>query len=147
MDNLQKLLYVTEQNIASCSAASVIGYRVLEAEYGRVVVGLDQTGHLHNPMGTLHGGVISIIADAAMGYAFSTTLAEDELFTTVELKVNFLKAVKNEAVCAESKIIKRGSKISLLECYVTDETGNLIAHATSTCTILKKKNNDGIIRK
>lgn len=146
MNNLQKLLFITEQNIASCTAASVIGYRVLEAEYGRVVVGLDQTEHLHNPMGTLHGGVISIIADAAMGYAFSTTLAEDELFTTVELKVNFLKAVKNGAVRAESKIIKPGSKISLLECYVTDEAGNLIAHATCLSTILKKKN-DGTIRK
>src|SRR5690606_12121676 len=139
MNNLQLLIKASEKNLPSCSAASVIGYRVKDAEYGRVVIGLDKTEHLHNPMGTVHGGIISPIADAAMGYALSTTLEEDELFTTVELKVNFLKAVTNKALRAEGKIIKRGANISLLECYVTDDSGNLIAHATSTCMILKKK--------
>lgn len=139
MRNLQKLAYVAEKNIPSCSAASAIGYRVLEVEEGRVMIGLDKTDHLHNPLGTVHGGIISLIADAAMSYSLSTTLDENELFTTIELKVNFLKAVTNQALKAEGKIIKRGSRISLLECNVTDEEDNLVAHSTSTCIILKKK--------
>lgn len=138
MDNLQMLILTAEKNIPSCGAAKAIGYRVLEAEYGRVVIGLEKTDHLHNPMGILHGGVISLIADAAMGYTLSTTITDDEIFSTVELKVNFLKAVKDESLRAESKIIKRGSKISLLQCNVTDESGNLIAYATSTLMIMKK---------
>lgn len=104
-----------------------------------MVIALKETEYLHNSKGTLHGGIISTVADAAMGYTMSTILEEGELFTTVELKVNFLKAVTDEAIFAESKIIKRGSKVSLLECYVKDQTGSLIAHATSTCMIIKSK--------
>ncbi|QBK26323.1 PaaI family thioesterase [Ureibacillus thermophilus] len=139
MSYLEKLIYFAQNQIPSCSAAQMIGYRVLEAEKGRVVVGLEKTENFHNPIGTVHGGIISLIADAAMGYAFSTTLAEDEISTTVELKINFLKAPTSQALRAESKIIKRGSTLGLLECSVIDEEGKLIAYATSTCIVLKKK--------
>src|SRR6202162_1920376 len=71
-----------------------IGLEDAEPSAGHVVVVL-QAGTRHfNPMGTVHGGILCDIADAAMGIAFASTLAPDESFTTVELKINFLRPVR-----------------------------------------------------
>jgi uncharacterized protein (TIGR00369 family) len=117
--------------------AEVLGFKVVEAEEGRVVIELDATERLHNPMGTLHGGILCDIADAAMGYAFSSTLADDELFTSVEIKLNFLKPIFKSKLRAEGSLIKKGSSVGLLECQIYDENDSLVAHSTSTCMILK----------
>lgn len=118
-------------------AAEVIGYRITDVEEGKVVVEMDATERLHNPMGTLHGGILCDISDAAMGSAFVTTLAEDEIFTTIEIKVNFLKPIFKSRLRAVGKLIKKGSTVGLLECHVYDEKQSLVAHSTSTCMILK----------
>ena len=82
--------------------SELIGFEVAEASEGRVAVVL-QAGTQHfNPMGTVHGGILCDIADAAMGIAFATTLAPGESFTTVELKINFLRPVRNVALRAVS---------------------------------------------
>lgn len=126
-----------EGEILGSPAAEVIGFHITDVEEGKVVVEMDATERLHNPMGTLHGGILCDIADAAMGYAFVTTLAEDELFTTIEIKLNFLKPIFKSRLRAEGKLIKKGSSIGLLECHVYDEKLSLVAHSTSTCMILK----------
>src|SRR6201981_1463178 len=73
--------------------SELIGFEVSEASEGRVAVVL-QAGRRHfNPMGTVHGGILCDIADAAMGIAFATTLSPGESFTTVELKINFFRPV------------------------------------------------------
>jgi uncharacterized protein (TIGR00369 family) len=117
--------------------ATLIGFTVAEAEAGRAVVELQATGRHANPMGTLHGGVLCDIADAAMGIAFATTLAEGESFTTLELKINFLKAVKEAKLRAEARVVRGGRTIGFIQCDVTDETGHLVARSTSTCLILR----------
>ena len=92
----------------------------------------------HNPMGTLHGGVYCDLADAAMGYAYAATLAEGETFTTVELKINFLRAVRQGKLTAEAKVVKAGSALGYVECDVTDQAGKLVARAASTCMKLRE---------
>ena len=89
-----------------------------------------------NPMGTLHGGVLCDLADAAMGVAFATTLGPGESFTTLELKINFLRPVWTGLLKAEADVISRGRTIGLVSCKITDENRRLIASATSTCMIL-----------
>ena len=91
----------------------------------------------HNPMGTLHGGVYCDLADAAMGYAYAATLAEGESFTTVELKINFLRAVREAILTAEARVVKAGSSLGYVECEVKDERGRLVAKAASTCMKLR----------
>jgi uncharacterized protein (TIGR00369 family) len=88
-------------------------------------------------MGSLHGGVLCDIADAAMGYAFASTLATDEAFTTVELKINFLRPVWKAELKAEAKVVHRGKTIGYVECEVTDEKGRLVAKSASTCIVLR----------
>ncbi len=117
--------------------AELIGFRIASVERGRAVVELDADKRHANPMGTLHGGVLCDIADAAMGLAFSSTLKDGDTSTTLELKINFLKPVWNSKLFAEARVIGGGRTVGLVECDVRDEAGKLIAHATSTCMVLK----------
>jgi uncharacterized protein (TIGR00369 family) len=88
-------------------------------------------------MGTLPGGILCDIADAAMGMAFASTLAEEESFTTVELKTNFFRPVWQTHLRAEGIVVQRGHTIGYIECIVVDEENRLIAKATSTCMVLR----------
>ena len=115
----------------------LIGLVVKAIEPGRAVFELEAGERHHNPMGTLHGGVLCDLADSAMGYAYAATLAEGETFTTVELKINFLRAVRQATLTAEATVVKAGSTLGYVECEVKDERGRLVAKAASTC--LKRK--------
>jgi uncharacterized protein (TIGR00369 family) len=117
--------------------ASLIGFRITAIEPGRAQFMLDADQRHHNPMGTLHGGILCDIADIAMGFAYASTLEEGETFTTLELKINFLRPVKSARLVAEGLVASRGRTVGLVECAVTDADGRLIAKATSTCLTLR----------
>src|SRR4051794_12260815 len=119
-------------------AARLIGFTLKAIEPGRAVFELAADERHHNPMGTLHGGVYCDVADAAMGYAYAATLAEGESFTTVELKINFLRAVRRATLTAEARVVKAGATLGYVECEVKDEQGRLVAKAASTCLKLKQ---------
>lgn len=113
--------------------ARLIGFSVKEIEPGRAVCQMRVEERHHNPMGTLHGGIYCDLADAAMGLAYAATLGEGESFTTVELKINFLRAVRQGAITAEGKVVKAGKTLGFVECDVRDDQGQLVAVASSTC--------------
>ena len=92
-----------------------------------------------NPMGTVHGGILCDLADAAMGIAYASTLEEGESFTTLELKINFLKPVWKARLRAEARLVRRGRTVGMVECDVLDEGGSLVARASSTCLTLSGK--------
>jgi uncharacterized protein (TIGR00369 family) len=72
-----------------------------------------------------------------MGYAYAATLAEGETFTTIELKINFLRAVRKATLTAEARVVKAGSTVGYVECEVKDQTGKLVEKAASTCMKLR----------
>jgi uncharacterized protein (TIGR00369 family) len=119
--------------------AELIGFHLVEVEPGRAVFEMEAGPRHANPMGTLHGGILCDIADAAMGIAYASTLHEGESFTTLELKINFLKPVWKARLRAEGHLVKRGKTVGLVECDVRDETGSLVARASSTCLTLSGK--------
>ena len=117
--------------------ADLIGFTVDEIGDGRAVASM-QTGPQHaNPMGTLHGGVLCDLADAAMGMAFVSALADDESFTTITLNINFFRPVWKSLLRAEARVTNRGKTVGYVECEVTDENGKRVAKANSTCYILR----------
>lgn len=117
--------------------AQLIGFTLVAAQPGEAVVELEADERHANPMGTLHGGVLCDIADAAMGIAYAATLDEGESFTTLEMKINFLKPIWKAKLKATGRVVKKGRTIGLTECDVTDETGQLVARASSTCMTLR----------
>src|SRR4051794_30602056 len=117
--------------------AQLIGFTLRDVQPGRAVIEFEADQRHANPMGTLHGGVLCDIADAAMGMAYASTLEEGESFTTLELKINFLRPVWRARLAAEGAIVQRGRTVGLAECTISDEKGRLIAKATSTCLTLR----------
>jgi uncharacterized protein (TIGR00369 family) len=117
--------------------ASLIGFTLRSIEPGHAVIELEASQRHANPMGTLHGGVLCDIADAAMGMAYAATLGEGETFTTLEMKINFLRPMWAGLLTASGRVVHGGRTVGLAECEVRDERGRLVAHATSTCMTLR----------
>jgi uncharacterized protein (TIGR00369 family) len=117
--------------------AELIGIRIEELGGGRAVASLRSGPQHANPMGTLHGGVLCDLADAAMGMAFVTTLAPDESCTTVDLSINFFRPVWQTVLRAEGRVINRGRTMGYVECDVTDQEGKRVAKARSTLFVLR----------
>ena len=121
----------------------LVGFEVKELGDGRATIVLSAGPQHANPMGTLHGGILCDIADAAMGLAFASTLAQDESFTTVELKINFLRPVWQAELKAEGTVLQRGRTVGYVECNIIDEQNRLIAKAGSTCMVLQGERASG----
>jgi uncharacterized protein (TIGR00369 family) len=117
--------------------ATLIGFTLTAIEPGRAVMELMADARHANPMGTVHGGILCDIADAAMGMAYASTLDEGESFTTLELKINFLKPVWAGKLVATGRVVRGGRTVGLVECDVVDEKDRLVARATSTCMTLR----------
>ena len=118
--------------------ARLIGFRPLGVDPGRAVFELEtDLQHHANPMGTVHGGILCDLADIAMGFAYASTLDEDETFTTLELKINFLRPVWQTRLSATANVVQRGRTVGLVDCDVTDAEGRLVARASSTCMTLR----------
>ena len=117
--------------------AQLIGFTLIATQPGQATIEFEATAQHANPMGTLHGGILCDIADAAMGMAYASRLAADETFTTLELKINFLRPFWTGKLVAEARIVKDGRTIGLVECDVTDAQQRLVARASSTCMTLR----------
>jgi uncharacterized protein (TIGR00369 family) len=115
----------------------LLGMRLVEVAPGQARFELDADHRHSNPMGTLHGGILCDIADAAMGIAFASTLEEGDSFATLELKINFLKPVWTTKLTARGRVVKRGQTVGMAECDVTNSEGELVARASCTCMALR----------
>ncbi|GLY82727.1 hypothetical protein Airi02_006580 [Actinoallomurus iriomotensis] len=118
---------------------SLFGMTVETLEPGRVVFTLRTRPDFGNPLGTLHGGVCSTLLDSAMGCAVHASLPDGAGYTTLELKVNFVRPVRLDGVGlrCEGTTIHLGGRIATTEGRVTDEEGRLVAHGTSTCMVFR----------
>lgn len=117
--------------------AALVGFKLTAARPGEAVIEMEAGERHANPMGTLHGGILCDIADATMGIAYACALDDDETFTTLEMKINFLKPIWKARLTAIGRVVKQGRTIGLVECDVRDETGSLVARASSTCMTLR----------
>jgi uncharacterized protein (TIGR00369 family) len=119
--------------------AHTLGYDVVEAEKGRVVITLAPTGAHLNPWGTVHGGLTATILDSCMGLAIQSTLEKGFGSTTLEFKISLVRAITQDTgeIRAEGKVLNGGRRIGTAEGRVTDRSGRLLAHGTTTCLIFE----------
>ncbi|MGH6961940.1 MAG: PaaI family thioesterase [Dongiaceae bacterium] len=119
--------------------AYTLDYALLEVEPGHAVFGIQPAEIHYNPIGMVHGGIPCTLLDSAMGCAVHSTLPAGVGYTTLELKVNIVKAIGKDTgfLCAEGKLIHAGRTTAVAEGRLVDEAGKLYAHATTTCLILR----------
>ena len=116
----------------------LLGIRAVSVEPGSVVFEFEPAEFMYSPLGNVHGGIVTVLLDTAMGCSFHTTLPAGTGYTTLELKVNFLKSVTTKAgtLRAEGHVIHSGSRVATTDARLLDRGQRLYAHATSTVMIL-----------
>jgi uncharacterized protein (TIGR00369 family) len=116
-----------------------LGFTLAEVGEGRAVFTMEPAEFHYNPIGVVHGGVAATLLDSAMGCALHTTLPAGVGYTTLELKLNYLRPMTRDTgpVRAEAAILNAGRTTALVEARLVDSRGKLLAHATSTCMILR----------
>jgi uncharacterized protein (TIGR00369 family) len=119
--------------------ANLIGFEPVKVEEGAAVFRLEARKNKHaNPMGTLHGGILCDLTDAAMGLACASLLEEGESFTTLELRTNFLRPVTEALLEARAHVVHSGKTMVYLECEVISiPEEKLVAKSSSVCLILR----------
>ena len=117
--------------------AQTLGYDVVEAERGGVVITMHPTSAHLNPWGTVHGGLTATLLDSCMGLAIQSMLEKGIGSTTLEFKISLVRAITLETgqIRAEGQILNCGRRIGTAEGRITDAKGRLLAHGTTTCLI------------
>lgn len=117
--------------------ASLMGYTLVEVSEGRAVFACTPAEFHYNPAGQVHGGLAATLLDSAMGCAVYSTVATGSTYTTIELKVNYLRpiTVATGAVRAIGTVLHRGRRTAMADGRLEDAAGRLLAHATTTCLI------------
>jgi uncharacterized protein (TIGR00369 family) len=121
--------------------SEVLNFHLKEAENGRAVFEGVPEQRLYNPIGTVHGGFAATLLDSALGCAIFSTLAKGETWTTLELKINFVRPMigTTGSVRAEGRVVHRGRTVATSQGDLKDGAGKLYAHATTTCMIFPAK--------
>ena len=135
--HLEALQRMAREKVGAPPIAKLIGFDAVDMELGTSVFEMEASSRHANPMGTLHGGVVCDLADAAMGTAMATTLEDDESFTTLDLTVKFFKPIWDAKLRASAHVVKRTRTLGLVECEVEDDKGSLVAKVFSTCMVLR----------
>ena len=117
----------------------LMNFRISELSEGHAVFTVEPAEYHYNPIGVVHGGVAATLLDSAMGCAVHSTLPAGAGYTTLEIKVNFIRALSAETgvVRCEANIIHVGGRTATAEGKVLDERGRLYAHGTTTCLIFR----------
>jgi uncharacterized protein (TIGR00369 family) len=139
MSGLEFVRGLVEGTLPLNTIAQTLGYDIIEAENGRVVVVAEPKNTHLNPAGTVHGGLAATMLDSCMGLAIQSTLEKGVGSTTLEFKISFLRPITPETglIKAEGTVINCGRRVGTAEGRLTDARGRLLVHGTTTCLIFE----------
>ena len=137
LSGLEYLLAIAEGRIPPPPIAALLGMSIVRVGPGQVTFGLDVGEHLYNPIGSVHGGVFCALLDSAMGCAVHSSLDRGQAYTTLELKVNLVRALtlNTPSVAATGQVVSAGRRVVTASGEITGPDGALYAHATTTCLV------------
>jgi uncharacterized protein (TIGR00369 family) len=138
MAGIEFLQAIRDGKLPPPPIAELLGMRLAEVERGRAVFEVVPAEQHYNPIGVVHGGLAMTLLDSAMACAVQTHIAAGSGYTTLEVKVNLVRAITAASgkLRATGKTIHVGSRIATAEGRLEDAAGKLYAHATTTCIVL-----------
>ncbi len=140
-DGMSFLQGIIDGKFPAPPITGTLGFRLISVEKGRVrFEGEPQPRH-YNPIGSVHGGFALALLDSALACAVHSTLTKGEGYTSLELKLNFVRPITSQTgpIVAEGRILHRGRSIGTSEGEIKDRAGKIYAHATTTCMIFPAK--------
>ena len=139
LDGLAFLRRIASGELPPPPMATLLGFDIAELEAGRVTFSCTPAEQHYNPIGMVHGGLAMTLLDSAMGCAVHSTLPAGSAYTTLEVKTNFVRALTagTGRVLATGEVLHRGSRVATAEGrIVAEDSGKLLAHASTTCLIM-----------
>lgn len=139
MNGLEFVQGLADGTLPLNTIAQTLGYDIIEAVSGRVVIVAEPKDTHLNPAGTVHGGLAATVLDSCMGLAVQSTLERGVGSTTLEFKISFIRPITPATgpIRAEGTVINRGRRVGTAEGRVTDDKGRLLVHGTTTCLIFE----------
>ncbi len=139
VSGLEFLRSMIEGRLPRPPIASLLGFTLVDVGEGWAVFEAEVGEEHYNPIGVVHGGLAGLLADSAMGCAVQSTLTAGSGYTTLEYKVNLVRPITAETrlIRCRAEIVHAGRRTGTAEARVTDASGRLLAHATTTCLILR----------
>ena len=137
MSGLEFVQGLADRTLPLNTIAQTLGYDVVEAASGRVVITAEPRDIHLNPAGTVHGGFSAALLDSCMGLAVQTTLEKGMGSTTLEFKISLVRPITPDTgeIRAEGVVLTTGRRVGTAEGRITDRDGRLLAHGTTTCLI------------
>ena len=137
---MRKYAKKSVSRLASCPVANLIGMRLIKGSRGRAVCDMTAASKHLNPLGMVHGGILSYLADATMGFAFVSQLPTEQAGVATNLHISFMRsAMPGDRLRATAKTLSHGRTIYFMECVIRNGAGKIVAKATSTCKVLSEK--------
>jgi uncharacterized protein (TIGR00369 family) len=139
LTGMEMLSAIIEGRLDPPPVADLLGMRLVHVEPSRATFEFDPGEYMYNPLGMVHGGILTVLLDSAMGCAFHTGLPAGVSYTTLELKVNFVRPVTlaSGPMRAEGWVLHAGSRVATTESRLVDRDDKLYAHASSTLLVLR----------
>jgi uncharacterized protein (TIGR00369 family) len=141
MAGIDYLRSILREEIPPPPIALTLGFRLSEVTEGRAVFTIEPGEHHYNPIGLVHGGVLATLLDSAMGCAIHSRLPAGSGYATTDLNVHFVRPVTRETprLRCESELMHLGGRIATASGRVLDDAGNLYAHATTSCLVIRQE--------
>ena len=119
--------------------ARLMNMRLVEVEEGRAVFAVEPDERHYNGLGIAHGGLAATLLDSALGCAINTVMPAGRVFTTLEMKINYVRPLRRETgeVRCEARVLHAGSRVATAEGDIVDASGKLYAHGTATCMLFR----------
>jgi uncharacterized protein (TIGR00369 family) len=139
MSGIEAIRGIASGELPAPPIARLLGFGPEVVEEGHVIFGAHPGEQHYNPIGVVHGGLAATLLDSAMGCSVQTTLKQGEAYTTLELKVNFVRAITRDTgrVVADASVVHRGGRVATAEGrLMAEDSGKLLAHATTTCMVM-----------
>lgn len=137
MSGIDYLRAMTDGSLPPPPISGLMDFTMVEADPGRVVFTCRPDESAYNPIGAIHGGLVCTLLDSVLGCALHSTLPQGKGYTSIEIKVNYLKAVRLSSglLTATGTVVKAGSRVGFTEGVVTDAAGAVVATASSTLLV------------
>ncbi|HEX8147888.1 MAG TPA: PaaI family thioesterase [Pyrinomonadaceae bacterium] len=121
--------------------ARLMNMRLVEVEEGRAVFAVEPDERHYNGLGIAHGGLAATLLDSALGCAINTVMPAGRVFTTLEMKINYVRPMRRGTgeVRCEAEVLHAGGRVATAEGRITDAAGKLYAHGTATCMLFRGK--------
>lgn len=141
LTGLEYMRRVMTGEVSSSGMRQLMNFQLVEVSEGRAVFTVQPDERHYNGLGIAHGGLAATLLDSATGCAINTMMPAGKVFTTLEMKINYVRPMTRETgeVRCEANVIHAGGRIATAEGRIVDSNGKLYAHGTATCMLFRSR--------